>query len=384
MPRFASLLCTLLFIGCGQPGGDAPFHATRAERQRQKDKQELDAAYTRAEAAYRERDLDAARARFLELAVADPDAWAPRMRLASIASTRHEHGEQERWLREAIALAPERIGPRYSLVSALIRQRRYDDATREFRALAPLGPADAAVELRIKGALALRAGRLEQALVSFDTLVRDFPQEASGWVGLGVVKAFAGDFRGALEALEHASKLAPRSAVPHYDLALVHYRQGNLEAAAAAGARAVTLDPYYMAARNNLAATLLAEGKREQARAELEQAVAMRPAYSPAHNNLGILLLGDGKLDEARAAFDRAIHHAPRVASFHFNLGLAYFRLGQYERAREAFARVTELDPANRDAPRNLEWLRGREAGTISGDMLPITESRHAVDEYDE
>lgn len=380
-------LSILLAVGCGAPqddSGSSLLRETREDRaQRERSRETVD-RYTRAEQAWRAGDLDAAEREYLELARIDARAAEPRLRLAAIAQKRHLYGETERWLREVLALEPERIETRYAMVSVLLRQRRVDEAKAEFQGLQQYGPGNEKTELKLKGALALHAGHLDQATHIYYTLIAADRNDPAGHVGLGVVRALAGDYDGATAALETARKLAPTSFVPLYDLALVRYRTGELEEAVALGREAMKLDAYYMPIRNNLAATLLQLGRVDEARAELEAAVKTRPSYAPARNNLGVLLLSRGDHAGAEKELREAVHHAPRVAALRFNLGIVRFRQGDAKGARAEFEQVLKLDPRNADAPRNLRWLDGLAAGTAAGGDLPSPKSQYSVDEFHE
>ncbi len=342
--------------------------------------EKLAADLVRAEQLYQAGDLVAAERAFRDLAARDPST-PPRLRLAAIATRTHRHGEAERWLREALAADPDRIETRYSLIFALLRQRRGEDASRELRAATEYGPGDEGIELEIKAALAIAAGRLDQAARYYEDLAALSPRDPAAPLGLGVVKALAGDYPGALASLDDAAALAPAAAVVWYDRALVQSMAGNAEGAVADGRRAVELDPWFVGARNNLAAVLIGLGRTEEAAAELDAAIARRATYAPAHGNLGVVRLVEGDLPGAVAALEKAVHHAPRTAAFHFNLGVAYARSGDLAKAKGAFDKVLELDPGNSGAARNLRWIEGKKAGTLSGD-LPVATAMFAIEAF--
>lgn len=382
------LTCTILaglLAGCGATQTDgARRYDTPGDADHQQRAAREAAAVRGAEAAFQDGDLDAADRLYREAAEANPRSVAARLGLASVAERRHLDGEAERWLRDALTLEPERHKVRYRLISALLRQRRVTEARKELQIAVAGDQGDERIELRLKGAIALRSGQVTQAARLFEELIELAPKDPSGWIGLGVALAVAGEYSDAYERLIKARELAPQLAIVHYDLALVHQRLDQLDAAIAAGKLAVELDPYFMPARNNLAATLIQDGRSDEARKELLAAIAIRPTYAPAHNNLGIVLLGDGDLPGASAELEKAVKAAPRVATFHFNLGVAYFRQQRIDDARAQFSEVLALDAANPDAARNLRWLDGLKAGTIKGTTLPSMSSKYSLDEFDE
>lgn len=371
--------------GCaGTPGDRGPSYETPGQRDARTRAAEEGQLLRQGDAALADGDLTTAAAAYHDAATANPKSLAARLGLATIAERQHLDGEAERWLRDVLALDGERVQVRYRLVSSLLRQRRVADARKEFQLAHASATGDEKIELRLKAAIALRSGQVAQAARLFDELIELAPNDASGYLGLGVTLAVGGDLDGAEGQLTKALDLAPRSAIGHYDMALVHYKQGDLEHAVTAGKQAIELDPYFMPARNNLAATLLQLTRADEAKRELVAAIAMRPGYAPAHNNLGIVLLAGGDASGAAGELEKAVHHAPRVAAFHFNLGLVYFRLARMDDARTEFAAVVSLDADNPDAARNLRWLDGLKAGTIKGTDLPAMTSKFAVDEFNE
>jgi tetratricopeptide (TPR) repeat protein len=380
----ASLLSVVLGTACAGATTSGPMYETREERQARAAGRHAPEKYQAAEAAFQKGDWPSAEAGFRDLAEKDPSAAAPRLRLATILQKQHRYAEAEQFLREVLLLDPERLATRYALVSVLLHQRRVDDATQEFQVAQNYGPGDENMELRLKGAMALRSGRAEQATRFFEDLLKSDPKDTSGHVGMGVVKASQGDFDVALGFLQMAVVLNPNLAVAHYDLALAYYHGGKLERAIEEGRTAVAQDPYFMPARNNLAATLVQLGQMAEAKAVLDEAIRLRPSYAPAHNNLAIVHISASDLASAESELAAAIELSPRIPAFHFNLGIVHFRRGQTDAAVGDFTRVVELDKASADALRNLRWLEGLKAGTIHGTELPAAASHYAVDEYDE
>lgn len=383
----ATLLGLLLGTACAGATTPVPLYETRDERQERLAGRHAPEKYKAAEAAFQQGNWEGAEIAYRELAAQDPSATVPRLRVATILQKQHRYGEAEQFLREVLLLEPDRLTTRYALVSVLLHQRRVDDATQEFQVAQNYGPGDENMELRLKGAMALRSGRSEQATRFFEDLLKRDPKDTSAHVGLGVVKASQGDFDVALAFLNMAVVLNPGLAVAHYDLALAYYHGGKMQRAVEEGRKAVAQDPYFMPARNNLAATLVQLGQITEAKAVLEEAIRLRPTYAPAHNNLAIVHISNGDLGSAESELRAAIELAPRVPAFHFNLGIVHFRQGKegsVDASIQDFSRMVELDQGSADALRNLRWLEGLKAGTIHGAELPASASHYAVDEYDE
>src|SRR5688572_26680777 len=103
--KTASLLA-LLALGalpalpaCGhRDDGNTPFYATRSDREEHERSKERAVRYRAAEEAFKAQKWDESEKLYRDLAAEDARAWAPRVRLATIAGIKHEYGEQERWL----------------------------------------------------------------------------------------------------------------------------------------------------------------------------------------------------------------------------------------------------------------------------------------------
>src|SRR4029079_13486848 len=98
--------------------------------------------------------------------------------------------------------------------------------------------------------------------------------DPAGYIGLGVVRALAGDLHGAVSDLEHALSIESDNAVALYDPALAEYALAHFDKAAERGQQAASKDPYYAAAFNNLAAALVQLGRDADAEQALGNALS--------------------------------------------------------------------------------------------------------------
>ena len=296
-----------------------------------------------------------------------------------------------------------------------------------------LNPTDASARLRLAD-LWFEAGRSEDSLRLYRSLVRDRPASAQAHYGLARALAERND-PAALRHYERAVELAPGFGAAHYALALAYGKQGEqlrAEAAfqryqAARGApvpledpliervaalrsgpyedlargrelsrqgryqeaidlleRAVLASPTLLQAHVNLIAAYGAVGAFEKAEGAFRAAAALSPELPELHYNLGVLRLSQQRSDEAIAAFTQALAGNPAHADAHNNLGFLLSQRGRGREAEEHFRAALATSPSHRDAHFNLARLlmsqsRGEEAlahftsaSTVEDEKTPL------------
>jgi len=260
------------------------------------------------------------------------------------------------------------------LAAALLRQRRFAEAGAALQQAERIGHRAPRLAARVKAALALEAGRLDQAERLYRELLAG--GDARARIGLALVRARAGQWDAARVALDGAAAALPELAVVFYDRALTHRALGNPATAVTDAERAVALDPLFPEARNNLAALYIDAGRFDSAGLWLEQTVAMVPGYAAAWGNLGALRLLQGDVTGALAALARAAERDPASPTHALNLGLAHLRGGDPAAARRELRRAIRLDPDNAAARRMLRFVDGLEKGELVGEppvaVVPI------------
>ena len=155
---------------------------------------------------------------------------------------------------------------------------RADDAVRR---LAPLAAARGTrVPIDLLNALGIahaRAGDAPRALVTFQALLRQDPDNATGHENVGAAHLELGDLDGARIGFERALAIAPTSSRAHAGLGVVRMRQGNRAGALESWTRAVELDPRDYDALYNLGTELINLGRPAAARPHVERFVRTAP-----------------------------------------------------------------------------------------------------------
>jgi Flp pilus assembly protein TadD len=193
-------------------------------------------------------------------------------------------------------------------------------------------PADFSAHYNL-GALMLAHEQPAAAIPLFRDALKTQPDQAAALTGLGAALAATDHTAEAKDVFEHALRVQPTDTNARYNLANLQVADGQLQAAAENFRVVVREDPDDGAARErffdalvDLSAPLAANGKIPEAAALLREALTIRPNSVDVHNNLGVFLARQGDLTAATKEFEAAL----------------------------------QIDPANREARRNLEFARAK------------------------
>lgn len=274
--------------------------------------------------------------------------------------------EASREFRRVLELRPADAGAAFYSGLLALRHGRLDDAVTAFRqACERAGPRPAALH---NLAVALeRGGRLEEAECAWAeavALAKDDPRLLLGW---GIAALKRNDVAAATERLLRARELAGARPVPaswYWAMTLAQALAGDGEAALATARAAVAAFPEQPVLRNNLAVLQEQAGDVAAAEQELRAAFVEDPALPQVSKNLGDLLYRAGKYEEAGEAYERAARLAPDLGDdLHFKLGNIAYRQRDLPRARQHWERALALNPQHELVRANLQMLDAAEAG---------------------
>lgn len=127
-------------------------------------------------------------------------------------------------------------------------------------------------QLAILRADALRETRQPDAAAAIYRKLRDGPQAAAAWHGLGLVAADKGQYAQAVEYLTKAVHKAPINAAYLGDLGYARLRAGDVNGAREPLAKAAELDAGSTKAVANLALLLMVQGKTRKAESMMQKA----------------------------------------------------------------------------------------------------------------
>ena len=293
--------------------------------------------------------------------------------------------------RRALARGADPIIGNVLVGQALGRQGAWGDALERFEEARTLDPGHLDA-LRGETQALLMLGRGTEASVVAEALIVGAPDDADALMLVATARFEAGDAERALEALDHARRVAPRRADVLRGIGNITRALGNLDAAIAAYRHALTLDSDFAAVRYDLARLLMQRGVFDEAERELLAALESVPTYADAtlalagvyklghrprealvllveflerdpYSFSGLIALGELLLDEGRHA-DAAVAFQRVLRFDETHVGAIFYQgvlLAEQERFREALAswrKVAVLEPDSEYARRAFRESR--------------------------
>ncbi|HKW35177.1 MAG TPA: tetratricopeptide repeat protein [Candidatus Acidoferrum sp.] len=303
--------------------------------------------------------------------------------------------------RRAHLLAPAAFKWLYYWGSLLLRENKMGEALPVLTSALQLEPEYLPAKLKAGEAL-LGVGKTDEAGKRYEGILKDYPETAEAYYGLGRVKAALGDQAAAAELFRQACQLFPTYGAAHYGLAVAYRKLGRIQEAeeqaslhernnyivppladplrdelraldmsaathlergvqleqvgrtddaVAETEKALELDPSLAKAHLNLLILYAKEGMGKQAEEHYKALVALDPNQFPdAYYNYGVLLVEEGKFDEAEKNFRKALAIAPSNDAAHNNLGYLLERQGKLEEAAIEYKKAIEANPSSRKA----------------------------------
>ncbi len=207
-------------------------------------------------------------------------------------------------LRSAVTKDPMLAQAHLKLADAYLRQGNPGRALGEYVRAADLMPKDADVQIKA-GSLLLLAGRAADAKARADKALAANPKKVDALVLRANAMAGLKDLDGALEQMQQALQLEPRSTI-QTNLGALEAVRGNLPEAEAAFRQAVATDAKSVPARLALGQFLWGTGKPADAEAEFKGALALNAADVAANRALAFFYLRTGRAAEAEPYFKKA------------------------------------------------------------------------------
>jgi len=230
---------------------------------------------------------------------------------------------------------------------AFYRTGMVDEATREFRRVVDLRPADGSAYFYL-GLIALRQGHWEAGAAYFSRALEYLGPRATVLANLALSLEKAGRYDEAENAYSEAAALAPRDAriLTGWGIVAVHRGEfevavGRLDQAREAAAEGA-LTPLWFWARSLAAAVL---DRLPQAEALLRKGLEVYEDHPVLSNNLAVVLEMRGDVDRAAEVLHRAMTEEQPLPQVAKNLGDLLYRAARYDDAWEAYQRAIRLQP---------------------------------------
>src|SRR5262245_3774036 len=161
----------------------------------------------------------------------------------------------------------------------------------------------------------------------------------------------------ALELIDRALEVDPRSARVLSNHGLVLFGLGRADEALSSFDRALAIDPSFPDALANRAQLHYRAGRHDKAADDFERLLKLRPDYVEGYSLRGNALAQAGRYGEAVACYDRALALRPNMAEFFSNRGNALEALLRYDEALASYDRALALKPDYAHAHNNRATL---------------------------
>lgn len=187
-------------------------------------------------------------------------------------------------------------------------------------------------------------GKYAEAAAQLEDLLPHAPDSFEVHELLGLVYASLSQDDKAIEHLEAAVRLKPKSAAARENLAASFSHAGNADLAGEQFRKALELEPRNYDANHNLGEFYIQSGKIADARPFLEQAQRIKPSYDNGYD----LAMADfliGRLSEARQVAQSLVR-TKNTGELHDLLGQVEEKAGSYIAAVKEFQTAAHMDPS--------------------------------------
>jgi len=190
-----------------------------------------------------------------------------------------------------------------------------------------------------------RNGELAQATAAYQRVLSTHPNNFDAWHLSGVIAAQSSNPLRAVELIDEAIKINPKSAAAWANRGNALKILKRLEEALSSYDCAIAMNPHYADAYSNRGAALAELNRMEEALLSYDQAIALAPDSAAAHNNRGNTLKRLSRSEEAFASYDRAIAIKPDYAEAHNNKGNVLEELRRLQEAVDSYDRAIAVKP---------------------------------------
>jgi tetratricopeptide (TPR) repeat protein len=153
----------------------------------------------------------------------------------------------------------------------------------------------------------------------------------------------------ALDDLNEANQLNPKSAQILVDRAQIHRARKDYELAVDDCNEALKINPKHAGAINVRGCVAADRGQYDEALKDFRRAIQLAPKVANIHANRALAHSRKGQLDQAILSYDEALRLSPGVAEWHYRRGLVLEQEGNTERAEQDYRQALQADPAYRD-----------------------------------
>jgi tetratricopeptide (TPR) repeat protein len=280
---------------------------------------------------------DLAKGLFEKALTIDPSQAAAMAGLGEIAVSKGEFALAIRSLESALKLQPEATTLHYPLAIAYRKTGDITDALAHLQKKGAGKPTlpdplmDKVTALKrgqralwVEGNKALAEGRYPDAIKAYEEMAAAADEaDPVPRIHLGIAMAQAGDLKGAIGQFQQVLRIAPRSAIAHYNLGVLSLELKSEDEARKQFNAAIDLDPGFKLAHFQLANLLMREGRFADAISHYTQAMELGLDNDFVRLMRAMALVRTRRFTEAKAQLDEAVSALPEST----DLRLALARL---------------------------------------------------------
>lgn len=284
----------------------------------------------RAQLLLSQNKLEEAQKELEKLGELEEDATSTQFKIAIIKIERGDIDGAIVDLNLLLANSPDYSLARYYLATAYLRKEKFDEAAVELEKIAPSAQNYVQARLHLAYILQARKRTAEALRVLYEAgeHVKDNEQLI---VFSAELLRDTGDLAGAIERMEKAGEINPKSDKYKFRLGV-----------------------YYDELK-----------QRDKSIQAMRSAINLNPQNADALNYLGYMLVeNDNRLDEAIDLINRAVAIDPQNGYFVDSLGWAYYKLNKYQEALSYLERAVSLVPDDAVILEHLAWARFKVGNT--------------------
>jgi tetratricopeptide (TPR) repeat protein len=235
-----------------------------------------------------------------------------------------------------------------SLGSVFFQRGYYEQSETYFRIALKDDPQSAEAFYGL-GSVQLENNLIPAARESFQQaakLTAAFPDtRANAWNNLGLLDTREGRTADAIACFEEGLRLNPNHPMALLNLGNAYKVEKRWDGARQTLERALALKPKDPEINYSLAMVYAQTGQTDRAHELLQMALFLRPTYPEALNNLAILYLRTHRRDDAVAKFEECIRVAPAFDRCYINLARVYEIEGATDKSRAVLSQMKERTP---------------------------------------
>ena len=237
------------------------------------------------------------------------------------------------------------------------RQGKLREAFLRYDAIVKADPRHAPA-LHYSGVVLHQAGQREAAAQRIRAAIEVDPSSAEAWSNLGLVLEAVGRQEAAINALKEAVRRDPRAADIAANLAAMLMANHQLDDAEAAARHATSADPQYPQGWYNLALVLEARNRTLEALNAASRAASLAPGQTEFAGLKAQLERDVAAPDRARATLEAALARNPTSAPLRFEYASVLENAGEPQAAAHAYQQALRLDPSHAPALSQLIFLK--------------------------